>query len=194
MGRISGLVSTGIGLGRELYAANQNKSQQSHPIEPQQHSGSVRSASQTDAPPPYSNQQYPEATGSHDHEDEKNSSDFDEEDDEEDWDLDDAQGEVSTPQETIVKGEDSEVTVNRIVQDFARSHPGSMRRTNAKLPYPVILPQRRPENRERGFIRAYAPDLLECGIDQETFLDFIEAMNKASKVRPLLPVGLFVSS
>ncbi|OAL32366.1 hypothetical protein AYO22_00388 [Fonsecaea multimorphosa] len=55
-----------------------------------------------------------------------------------------------------------------------------------KLPLPVILPQRRPEARARGFIRAYAPDLAIKGIDQETFLDFIETFNSASLASPWL--------
>ncbi|KIW23610.1 uncharacterized protein PV07_11797 [Cladophialophora immunda] len=55
-----------------------------------------------------------------------------------------------------------------------------------KLPLPVILPQRRPKARERGFIRAYAPDLAIKGIDQETFLDFIETFNQASLASPWL--------
>jgi hypothetical protein len=51
-----------------------------------------------------------------------------------------------------------------------------------RLLCPVIIPQRRPENKERGFIRAYAPALLECGIDEETFLKFIDSLNQATKV------------
>ena len=43
-----------------------------------------------------------------------------------------------------------------------------------RLKYPVIIPQRRPNDRERGFIRAYAPDLMHCGIDQATFIDFLD--------------------
>ncbi|KAJ6088712.1 hypothetical protein N7486_009973 [Penicillium sp. IBT 16267x] len=42
-----------------------------------------------------------------------------------------------------------------------------------RLPAPVLLPQRRPNNRDRGFLRAYAPDLAPCGIDQEMFIDFL---------------------
>jgi hypothetical protein len=53
-----------------------------------------------------------------------------------------------------------------------------------RLPCPVIIPQRRPNNKERGFIRAYAPALLECGIDEATFLNFIDSLNQATKVSP----------
>ncbi|OAP63157.1 hypothetical protein AYL99_02384 [Fonsecaea erecta] len=58
--------------------------------------------------------------------------------------------------------------------------------TAPRIPLPVILPQRRPEARARGFIRAYAPDLAVKGIDQETFLDFIETFNQASLASPWL--------
>jgi hypothetical protein len=51
-----------------------------------------------------------------------------------------------------------------------------------RLPCPVIIPQRRPKDKERGFIRAYAPALLECGIDEATFLNFIDSLNQAAKV------------
>ncbi|CAG8075600.1 unnamed protein product [Penicillium nalgiovense] len=46
-----------------------------------------------------------------------------------------------------------------------------------RLPCPVIIPQRRPRNKDRGFVRAYAPILQDCGIDQETFLQFLEYLD-----------------
>lgn len=48
-----------------------------------------------------------------------------------------------------------------------------------RLSRAVIIPQRRPSDRARGFVRAYAPDLLRCGISQETFLQFIDGLNKS---------------
>jgi hypothetical protein len=50
------------------------------------------------------------------------------------------------------------------------------------LPCPVIIPQRRPENKSRGWMLAYAPMLNDCGIDQATFVDFLRSFNEASKV------------
>ncbi|KAK7952860.1 hypothetical protein PG988_013554 [Apiospora saccharicola] len=47
----------------------------------------------------------------------------------------------------------------------------------SRLPDPVVIPQRRPKDRTRGFARAYAPDLSRCGIDQGTFLRFIDGLN-----------------
>lgn len=49
----------------------------------------------------------------------------------------------------------------------------------SRLPKAVVIPQRRPSDRARGFVRAYAPDLLRCGIDQATFLRFIDGLNKS---------------
>lgn len=47
------------------------------------------------------------------------------------------------------------------------------------LPLPVVIPQQRPGSKERGFIAAYAPSLEHCGIDQSTFLHFVDDCNKA---------------
>lgn len=57
---------------------------------------------------------------------------------------------------------------------------------NSKLTLPVILVQRRPKARARGFVRAYAPVLGDVGIDQEMFLDFIDTFNKALEPNPWL--------
>ncbi|CAF9932384.1 MAG: hypothetical protein GOMPHAMPRED_006561 [Gomphillus americanus] len=57
------------------------------------------------------------------------------------------------------------------------------------LPNPVVLPQRRPRNKQRGFIRAYAPSLGECAaIDQKTFVDVISTWDQASKASPIFDV------
>lgn len=51
-----------------------------------------------------------------------------------------------------------------------------------RLPCPVIIPQRRPGSKRRGFVRAYAPVLAQCGISQDVFLKFISDFHKASQV------------
>ncbi|KAJ5998107.1 hypothetical protein N7499_005514 [Penicillium canescens] len=48
-----------------------------------------------------------------------------------------------------------------------------------QLPAPILLPQRRPKNRKRGFVHAYAPDLADFGIDQPMFSDFLNTAEKA---------------
>ena len=55
-------------------------------------------------------------------------------------------------------------------------------RLSSKLQYPVIIPQRRPGSKIRGFVRAYAPVLADHDINQDTFLYFLKTFHKASQV------------
>jgi hypothetical protein len=50
------------------------------------------------------------------------------------------------------------------------------------IPCPVIIPQRRPGQKDRGFVRAYAPVLDTCGISQDVFVRFLKNFDQASKV------------
>lgn len=76
--------------------------------------------------------------------------------------------------------------VHKLVQKFLTSHPAPTHATG-RLPCPVIIPQRRPRTKSRGFVRAYAPVLADCGIDQDTFLEFLKTFHKASQVnKPFL--------
>ena len=117
-----------------------------------------------------------------------------EENDEADWELNDAaeQQNAATTSRAIdehnleispIGEKERQHYVDKIVASFISHHPplSSSQRPD-KLPCPVIVPQRRPRDKTRGFIRAYAPVLSECGIDQTTFLQFLETMDKASKV------------
>ncbi|KAK4508180.1 hypothetical protein PRZ48_001918 [Zasmidium cellare] len=56
------------------------------------------------------------------------------------------------------------------------------------LPCPVVIPQRRPRKKARGFVRAYAPVLGDCGIDQDTFLKFLKNFYKSSQASPVFPL------
>lgn len=72
-------------------------------------------------------------------------------------------------------------------KDFIERHPVEAgANPNHKLELPVVLPQRRPKARARGFMRAYAPVLNDAGIDQDTFIDFIETFNKVLEPNPWL--------
>lgn len=51
-----------------------------------------------------------------------------------------------------------------------------------QIALPVIIPQRRPGNKQRGFMKAYAPVLSDCGITEDHFHGFIDALNKAIQV------------
>ena len=113
--------------------------------------------------------------------------------DEADWQLDEA-----TPNEMkssssndridtlgpVPSGEEARKHyVDKIVRLFLSQHPPPFEtRTGGNLPGPVIIPQRRPHNKSRGFVRAYAPVLANCDIDQATFMGFHKAMYKASQV------------
>ncbi|KAF2084457.1 hypothetical protein K490DRAFT_68765 [Saccharata proteae CBS 121410] len=99
------------------------------------------------------------------------------------WELDEAQSEIAneTPTENhaaaAVKDEDA---LSRFPMDS--SNPS----VTGRLSLSVILPQRRPKDRNRGFIRAYAPVLQECGIDQATWINFFDAFNKSTAADPRL--------
>ena len=104
---------------------------------------------------------------------------------EDEWKLDDAQDEMfEEPPEY-----ESLHEPNELENAFLHKHPVS---TNVKplkkgkLPLPVVLPQRRPRNRSRGFVRAYAPMLEECGIDQATWLTFLDTFQKSTAANPWL--------
>ncbi|GAB1316908.1 hypothetical protein MFIFM68171_07118 [Madurella fahalii] len=76
---------------------------------------------------------------------------------------------------------------NDLAKAFLNRHPRLPdQNPNSKLGLPVVLVQRRPKARARGFVRAYAPVLADVGIDQETFLDFIDTFNKALEPNPWL--------
>jgi len=57
---------------------------------------------------------------------------------------------------------------------------------SSPLSLPIIIPQRNPGNGGRTWQRTYVSSLMECGIDESVFDDFLDALNEASKVE--LPV------
>jgi hypothetical protein len=104
------------------------------------------------------------------------------------WELDEAQDEVvSQPASEMshAEGKGIEDPI-KIAEVFIKHFPPPAFSSKEQeqeymhtqsLPLPVIIPQRRPENRTRGFIRAYAPLLENSFIDEETFLSFIHDIN-----------------
>lgn len=72
----------------------------------------------------------------------------------------------------------------RLADDFLKRHPAptpprDITSSNQRLSRPVIIAQRRPQERLRGFHRAYSPELDEFNIDQIAFIEFISAFNNA---------------
>lgn len=51
-----------------------------------------------------------------------------------------------------------------------------------RLSCPVVIPQRRPGSKGRGFMRAYAPVLSDYDMSEEFFLAFLKTFHKASMV------------
>ncbi|KAI9643618.1 hypothetical protein NHQ30_008240 [Ciborinia camelliae] len=111
------------------------------------------------------------------------------EDDEGDWVRDDTQAELPPYDQEVV---DEPESVKQILGDFTKQHPDSYSysRPNTKqgLPVPVIIPERRPGSKHRGFVRAYAPVLIDCGIDQDTFMDFLIGFEASIKASPYFHV------
>lgn len=103
--------------------------------------------------------------------------------DEEDWELDEAGVELNQT-ESSESGEEKP-DVRKYLQKFLAAHPLASNSSLAKLPCPVILPQQRPRTKSRGFVRAYAPVLAGAGIDQDTWMDFLETFQKSSQASPV---------
>jgi hypothetical protein len=51
-----------------------------------------------------------------------------------------------------------------------------------RLPQPVLIPQRRPGSRKRGFMKAYAPTLgTHAGVGQDDFLGFLNDFDQSTQ-------------
>ncbi|MCJ1393444.1 hypothetical protein MMC18_006319 [Xylographa bjoerkii] len=108
--------------------------------------------------------------------------------DEVDWDLDDAVTEHEVPRTEDKESGKTTMSVDHLVQIFIDQHPPPAELGPYELPCPVILPQRRPRDKSRGFVRAYAPVLSDSSIDQATFMEFLKALHQASKASPVFTV------
>ena len=111
---------------------------------------------------------------------------------EEQWALDEAQEELlhqSAHHDESLEGQDSreKADTGKLADRFLSTYPAPLPHTPIpRLSAPVVLPQRRPRNRERGFVRAYAPALADCGIDQTMFIDFLNTAEKSCQAKPWL--------
>lgn len=191
MGIIVKLVGTGIGLAAEAIKARRSPSPSG--------SGGASSSRNIENPPTYEYVEVPEkraeeliANGQAVPVDQKvqppgyEESDSDESaagNDEADWQLDEAAQQHT--EATNMRGDSGrEIGADELVQSFMAEHPPpSYAAATGKLSCPVIIPQRRPQDKSRGFVRAYAPMLADCGISQATFLSFLKALQQAEKVR-----------
>jgi len=109
------------------------------------------------------------------------------------WELDDMAERVRPPSyeesEAAKAAETEDVKVKKeeeMVRSLVRK-AGPPPQPVQRIPCPVIIPQRRPRQKDRGFVRAYAPVLADCGISQDVFLQFLDDWDKASKVGSSFP-------
>ncbi|KAI1077981.1 hypothetical protein F5B20DRAFT_249227 [Whalleya microplaca] len=94
---------------------------------------------------------------------------------EEQWELDEVQDEL------LATTQDHQARASHLSQnDMPLPEP------TGRLEMPVVLPQRRPKERSRGFIRAYAPELRNVGIEQATWLSFLDTFEKSTQASPWL--------
>lgn len=102
----------------------------------------------------------------------------------------DSHGNTSTSECDIEGGDPTNVSLQyahgdeQSLDGFIQAHPLStaacpQRRSDCHLSFPVVIPQRRPGNKSRGFVEAYAPALEPFGIQQDEFISFVRATNKA---------------
>lgn len=122
-------------------------------------------------------------------------------DDEAAWELDDMAGRLAPPSyadsvasaRAAGEGESEQAKVKReeqMIRDIVRM-AGPPPQSTQRIPCPVIIPQRRPRNKDRGFVRAYAPVLDSCGVSQDVFLKFQQDWLVASKVNTCPAQKLF---
>ncbi|KAG9663401.1 hypothetical protein KCU64_g1340, partial [Aureobasidium melanogenum] len=109
------------------------------------------------------------------------------EDLETEWNLDDAQIEIAGEYSQGLADMNPERTFMEKHNERSRLEP------SCRLALPVVIPQRRPKDRSRGFIRAYAPVLQDVDIDQSTWLDFLDTLQKSSAADPWLNAINFAS-
>jgi hypothetical protein len=106
------------------------------------------------------------------------------------WQLDEAQEAAVEQLETTKPRKSKKGVVNpdKVITAFLeRVQPHgieSMHYHPGKLTHPVAIPQRRPKSKDRGFVGAYAPELGNVGIDQKSWLDFLETLTEASLANP----------
>lgn len=104
---------------------------------------------------------------------------------------------VAEPQEVVGVDDTRDVTEQTFAKHtkeasdlatafLARHHQRQDDSRRTQLAMPIVVPQRRPEKRARGFVRCYAPILAEAGIDEATFLDFLDTFNRALTPNPYL--------
>jgi hypothetical protein len=98
------------------------------------------------------------------------------------WELDEAQDQVLEHQSRPAATDNEEVA--DLGDSFLVAHARPAPYPTGQLALPIVITQRRPESRTKGFVRAYSPLLDNVGIDQTAFLDFLDNLNKSLAPSP----------
>ena len=116
--------------------------------------------------------------------------------DEADWALDEAAAEDGDIEPVSTNKEDSENAEERLGKQAQASAAGGTvsKSSMQKLLFPVIVPQRRPGTKTRGFVRAYSPVLEGSGISQDAFLGFLKDLHKAAQASPIFDVVMIATA
>ncbi|MCJ1417898.1 hypothetical protein MMC32_004243 [Xylographa parallela] len=181
MGRLAGLLSNGIGLAMEAAASNGNSKPTTRVYDSStyERSTALRSSQHNRRSPVY-------REGWQDPQKSVENYDYSSDDVDTKRSIEDDYGTVPKSDSQDSEWNDSNNDNGQhLNQQYPKTIPSL---TSGRLPFPVIIPQRRPEDKSRGWLRAYAPALMECGIDQAEFISFIESFNEASKSSPYLDV------
>ncbi|KAL8671374.1 MAG: hypothetical protein Q9168_004122 [Polycauliona sp. 1 TL-2023] len=99
-----------------------------------------------------------------------------------DWALDEAAAEI---EEEKVTDDDSGKAVTPTTSKPA---------TSKQLPFPIVIPQRRPNTKSRGFIRAYPPILESKDISSDLFLGFLKEFHTAAQASPIFNVVMIATA
>jgi hypothetical protein len=165
--RLVQTIGSGIGAAREGYKSHQGNEAAASHLTAKHHDG--------ESPEQGVLQPEERISGDQDHSSSDNELD-------EDWFLDDAADVVDPPAYTEHEAE--QIAENANIKDLEAQvlriapHPSTI---TSRLPLPVVLPQRHPHTKARGFVRAYAPALNDVAIDQDTWLLFLKNLHLASK-------------
>ncbi|EXJ83678.1 hypothetical protein A1O1_07302 [Capronia coronata CBS 617.96] len=203
-------IGSGIGLASEAIADHKDrKATQTQAVSPRPSGGegsasTSRTAARHDVYPEEKRGRKGERErgldGKHDSDSDSSSvSTSDLDNDRAEWALDEAAQQFEQPPPSYRETEASSSSPNgpasaeEFATAFLRTHKVATATVASKtyqpLPCPVILPQRRPKDKSRGFVRAYAPLLGSCAdIDQQTFIDFLNDLDRASRASPVFNV------
>ena len=221
MGILVRMLGAGIGLATEAINHNRARSRSNHPAPAGQASSST--AHDAEAPPHYVEVD-DEATAEklvrsgqaervhsddkkahHDDSESDSDSDTDEElgRDEAAWQLDEMGEDVAPPNYQESEAEARDLAAQSDEQKAKKEDEmiqklvkltGPVPVPAPRLDCPVIIPQRRPRQKDRGFVRAYAPVLTQSGIAQDAFLAFLKDWHAASKASPWIEVVFIAAS